>query len=86
MDVVSVVISVCVAFWWKLFGVVEKNFTIGVLLIWKWSLKLIIFNHNMEKLPHAQQSVERNYLSIPKLQRLEMDEWFYLTLFSVRNY
>ena len=38
--------------------------------LWLLSLTWINFYHSMDKWLHAQKSVGRKYLSIPKLQRL----------------
>ena len=49
----------------------KRDFHLGPLL-----LTWINFNHSMDKLSHAQWSVEWNYLSISKLQQYnEVWEW-----------
>ena len=60
---------------------------------YQWPLLLTWFNFNprMDKQSHAQWSVRRNNLSIPKLQRckrwsLGMDNEFHPTLFNACNY
>ena len=46
---------------------------------------------DMDEKPYAQESVEWNYVSIPKLQwwnswSLEMDKWFHPTDYNECNY